>query len=394
MFKRALYNSIYPQLQHKNAIVITGMRQVGKTTLMKQLADAWEGKKLWYDFDNPLDMLIFENVSFKSIYEELRREAQAGANERFLVCIDEIQNFPEITKVIKYLIDHYGMKFIVTGSSNYYLRNLFPESLSGRKFLFVLHPLSYREYLHFHDQLSERELGPDPDEAFAGHSKVQVLKRSALYEEYLEFGGFPEVTATDDYTTKRLILRNIFVSFFEKDIKVFNELKEVRELRDLILMLGPRNGNMLDVTRLASEMGINRVKAYSYLEFLEGTFFLKLLPKYSKSADRRVAGGKKVYFSDTGILNMVAKVTPGQLLETAVANQLEQYGDVSFYNKRNTAEIDFILNKSVAIEVKQKAIEADLTRLAKISEQLALSKYYVVSNTPVGLERIVYPCFL
>jgi len=220
-----------------------------------------------------------------------------------------------------------------------------------------------------------------------------VVKRGALYEEYLEFGGFPEVTATSDHATKRLILRNIFVSFFEKDIKVFNELKDVRELRDMILLLGPRNGNMLDVSRLASEMGINRVKAYSYLEFLEGTFFLKLIPKYSKSADRRVAGGKKVYFSDTGMLNMVAKVTPGQLLETAVANQLQPYGDLSFYNKRNTAEVDFIMNNSVAVEVKQKAIAADATKLAKIFGQLNLSRHYVASKTPVEVENVIYPCF-
>ncbi|MBL7114069.1 MAG: DUF4143 domain-containing protein, partial [Bacteroidales bacterium] len=121
---------------------------------------------------------------------------------------------------------------------------------------------------------------------------------------------------------------------------------------------------------------------------------LKLIPKYSKSADRRVAGGKKVYFSDTGMLNMVAKVTPGQLLETAVANQLQPYGALSFYNKRNTAEIDFVLNDSVSVEVKQKAIEADVVGLAKISGQLNLSKYYVASKTPVELENIIYPCFL
>lgn len=394
MLKRALFSNIFPQLKHKNAIVITGMRQVGKTTIMRQLFDEWEGKKVWYDFDNPLDMLIFENLSYQSIFEELRKEALAADRERFLVCIDEIQNFPEITKVIKYLIDHYGVKFIVTGSSNYYLRNLFPESLSGRKFLFVLHPLSFREYLYFRGQLPEKEELPDPEEAFAPHGKAQALKRGALYDEYLEFGGFPEVAITDDHPTKRMILRNIFVSFFEKDIKVFSELKDVRELRDLILLLGPLNGNMLDITRLASEMGINRVKAYSYLEFLEGTFFLRLVPKYSKSADRQVAGGKKVYFSDTGILNMVSKVTTGQLLETAIANQLQHYGTLTFFNKRNTAEIDFILNDSIAIEVKHKAIEADVTRLAKISEKLHLSRYYVASKIPVDLENIISPEFL
>ena len=394
MQKRALYFDILPQLYHKNAIVITGMRQVGKTTLMKQLSSQWEGKQLWFDFDNPLDMLVFENIDYNQVFESLRKDAGAGEDERFLVCIDEIQNYPESTKIIKYLIDHYGVKFIVTGSSNYYLRNLFPESLSGRKFLYVLNPLSFKEYLYFNDRLEEDKITPSIDDFLKIHPPALVHKRSQLYDEYLEFGGFPEVALTKDYETKRLILRNIFSSFFEKDIKVFTELKDVRELRDMIILLASRNGNIVDVTRLASELGVNRVKAYGYLEFLEGTFFLRLIPKFSRSVDRSVAGGKKVYFSDTGILNLVAKVAPGQLLEVAVANQLVPYGDICFYNKRNTAEIDFILNKEIALEVKNKAIEPDMLKLAKIAQSIDLKRYYILSKTPSGLDGVVYPWFL
>jgi hypothetical protein len=394
MQKRALYFDILPQLYHKNAIVITGMRQVGKTTLMKQLSSQWEGKQLWFDFDNPLDMLVFESVDYNQVFESLRKDAGAGEDERFLVCIDEIQNYPESTKIIKYLIDHYGVKFIVTGSSNYYLRNLFPESLSGRKFLYVLNPLSFKEYLYFNDRLEEDKITPSIDDFLKIHPPALLHKRSQLYDEYLEFGGFPEVALTKDYETKRLILRNIFSSFFEKDIKVFTELKDVRELRDMILLLASRNGNIVDVTRLSSELGVNRVKAYGYLEFLEGTFFLRLIPKFSRSVDRSVAGGKKVYFSDTGILNLVAKVAPGQLLEVAVANQLVPYGDICFYNKRNTAEIDFILNKEIALEVKNKAIEPDMLKLAKIAQSIDLKRYYILSKTPSGLDGVVYPWFL
>jgi hypothetical protein len=394
MFKRALFHTISTQLQHKNAIVITGMRQVGKTTLMKQLANAWDGKYVWFDFDNPLDQLLFENSDFRGIFNDLQRLAGAKEGERFLVCIDEIQNFPEITKTIKYLIDHYGLKFIVTGSSNYYLRNLFPESLSGRKFLYTLHPLTYREYLFFHELLPESGLQPDFEEVVTTHSPYSIKKRKELYDLYMEFGGFPEVALTADETTKKLILKNIFASFFEKDIKVFSELKDVRELRDLIILLGPRNGNILDVTRLSSELGINRVKTYNYLEFLEGTFFLRLIPKYTQSIDRSVAGGKKVYFSDTGILNLVTKTTSGQLLETTVANQLQHYGKLSYYNKRNTAEIDFILNDEIALEVKQKAIEQDIRKLEKLADKLSIQSYYVVSNTPDIQERVIFPWFL
>lgn len=394
MLKRELFYIIRPQLQHKSAIIITGMRQVGKTTLMRQLYDDWEGKRLWYDFDNPLDQMIFENIGYNSIYRELANMSGVNNDERFLVCIDEIQNLPEITKIIKYLIDHFGVKFIVTGSSNYYLRNLFPESLSGRKFLYILPVLSYREFLFFNGRIPEDQLSGNFIGAIQPKSKVSILKTKELYSSYIEFGGFPEVVLCNDRETKRFILKNIFASFFEKDIKVFTELKDVRELRDLILLLAVRNGNILDISKLSSELSINRVKMYNYIEFLESIFFLRLLPKYSKSIDRSVAGGKKVYFSDTGILNLVAKVTDGQLLETAVANQLAYYGDLSFYNKRNKSEIDFILNKEIAFEVKQKAIETDFTKLGKLSKEIGIEKYYMISNTLSEVEKTVYPWFL
>lgn len=394
MLKRELFYTIQTQLYHKNAIVITGMRQVGKTTLMRQLHDEFEGKRLWFDLDNPLDQMVFENIDYNAIYSDLARMSDVKNNERLLVCIDEIQNLPEITKIIKYLIDHFGIKFIVTGSSNYYLRNLFPESLSGRKFLYVLPVLSFREFLFFNGQLSENQLTGNIDDVLKPKSKFNILQTKELYSDYLAFGGFPEVVTTANRDTKRLILKNIFASFFEKDIKVFTQLKDVRELRDLILLLAPRNGNILDVSKLSSELGINRVKLYNYLEFLEGIFFLCLLPKYSKSIDRSVVGGKKVYFSDTGILNLVAKVTDGQLLETAVANQLAYYGELSFYNKRNKSEIDFILNKEIAFEVKQKALEPDSRKLQRLAKEIGIEKQYLISNTVSEMDNIVYPWFL
>lgn len=394
MLKRELFHTIRPQLYHKNAIVITGMRQVGKTTLMRQLFEDFEGKRLWFDLDNPLDQMIFENIDYNAIYNDLVRMSDVKSDERLLVCIDEIQNLPEITKIIKYLIDHFGVKFIVTGSSNYYLRNLFPESLSGRKFLYILPVLSYREFLFFNNRLTEDQLIQSLDEAIQPKSKVNILLAKELYSDYLEFGGFPEVILTPDRETKKQILKNIFVSFFEKDIKVFTELRDVRELRDLILLLAARNGNLVDVTKLASELEINRVKIYNYLEFLEGIFFLKMIPKYSKNIDRSVVGGKKVYFSDTGILNLVAKVTDGQLLETAIANQLAYYGELSFYNKRNKSEIDFILNKEFAFEVKQKAMESDLKKLQNLAKEIGIEKQYLISNTVSDIQNTVYPWFL
>lgn len=393
--KRSLYFEILPQLEHKNAIIITGMRQVGKTSLMQMLFEATPGVKLWFDFDNPLDQMLFEAVDYNQIYYELKKLAGSQEVERLYVFIDEIQNFPDITRIIKYLIDHHQVKFIVTGSSNYYLRNLFPESLSGRKFLYTLRPLSFQEFLYFKGEISEQELMDQrPETIFEKRSRLEYEKNARFYEEYLEFGGFPEVALTQDIKVKRMVLSNIFASFFEKDIKVFTELRDVRELRDVILLLAPRNGNMIDISKIAAELGINRVKVYGYLEFLQGIFFLKLVGKYSKSIDKSVAGGKKVYFSDTGILNLVAKVTEGQLLETAVCNQLEAYGQLSFYSKRNSAEIDFILNQETALEVKVKATSADVARLNKLADSIKLNTYYVISKKFSELEKVIYPQFI
>ncbi|MDP2365714.1 MAG: ATP-binding protein, partial [Ignavibacteria bacterium] len=315
MKKRYLFNDLLKYIDHKNALIITGMRQVGKTTLMKQLYELVKGPKLWYDFENPLELLHFENINYDAVYEVLKNEAGAG-KERLYVFIDEIQNYPGITKIIKYHIDKYNVKYVVTGSSNYYLKNLFPESLSGRKFLFVLQPLSFSEYLYFIDktnvEIQSKELNFK-----SSYGLLDYKKYETDYQVYLEYGSFPEVVTTSDSVTKKLILKNIFTSFFEKDIKILSDIKDVRELRDLILMLVPRTGNILDVTKLSNELGVNRVKIYNYLELLQGVFFIKLIPKYSKSIDRTVAGGRKVYFSDTGLLNTIGKVNDGQLFENA-----------------------------------------------------------------------------
>lgn len=393
MKKRYLFSDLLKYLEHKNALIITGMRQVGKTTLMKQVYQQVDKPKLWYDFENPLDLLHFENIDYDAIYELLRKESGAAENERIFIFIDEIQNFPDITRIIKYHIDKYKLKYVVTGSSNYYLKNLFPESLSGRKFLFILRPLSFNEYLFFINK-SDKSSQDESIKIEVPYSLLDYKKYEFDYNMYLEYGGFPEVVTTEDTDTKKLILKNIFASFFEKDIKILSDVKDIRELRDLILMLVPRTGNLLDVTKLSNELGINRVKVYSYLELLQGMFFIKLIPKFSKSVDRTVAGGRKVYFTDTGLLNIIGKVNDGQLFENAVAHQLSYWGDLFYYNKRSISEIDFILNKETAFEVKLKSSFGDLKKLEKNVKELGLSDFYIISKNFSETERTIFPMFI
>ena len=197
--KRKLIQQIIPYLEHKNALVITGARQVGKTTLLRYLfAQIPQNQKIWFDLENPLHQKFFELTDYDQIYKALLTY-NVDKKNRIFVFLDEIQNFPEITKIIKYLIDHYQIKFLVTGSSSFYMKNLFPESLSGRKFIFNLSPLDFQEFLYFKEIISDiptqsRQLN------IAAKNIIEYEKYRQEFLEYLEFGGFPEVVLTDDRT--------------------------------------------------------------------------------------------------------------------------------------------------------------------------------------------------
>ncbi len=394
MQKRLLFYELKKYFNHKNALIITGMRQVGKTTLMRQLYDELTTPKLWYDLDNPLDQKIFESIDYEGIYQYVSAQVSTK-DQKLTIFIDEVQNLPGVTKVIKYLLDHYGVKFILTGSSSFYLKHLFPESLSGRKFLYELPPLTFREFLYFKKILSlaqAQSLTLSPN--LASVNAIDHAKRETYYQEYLTYGGFPEVVFTPDVPTKLLVLKNIFTSFFEKDLQLLSDYKDIRELRDFILLLVPRVGSMLDITKIASELGVERAKIYAYLEFLQGTFFIRLVPKFSRSIDRAIAGGKKIYFTDTGVLNTLGMVNAGQLLENAIINQLAPYGNISFYNQRNTAEIDAIIDKNIALEIKLRGTPHDLSKLERYSTKLGIKESWIISQSYLSHDHFTCPHFL
>ncbi|EKD99392.1 MAG: hypothetical protein ACD_22C00274G0001 [uncultured bacterium] len=393
MKKRLIYYKLIKQLSHKNALVLVGMRQVGKTTLMRQIFNDVASAKVWLDLDNPLDQKTLEDINYDNIFLRLKDMAKDPLlkGERLYVFIDEIQNFPETTKIMKYLIDHYSVKFIVTGSSSYYLKNLFPESLSGRKFLHELTPLSFKEYLYFKDVINlDTTLEQTPDRTFRKTTEPEYYRYSQHYEDYLRYGGFPEVVTTDDPTFKVEILTNIFKSFFEKDLLLLSDFKDIKELRDLLILLTQRVGSLLDITKLAGEIGVSRPKVYSYLEFLQGTFVIKLLPKFSRNVDKSIAGGRKVYFTDNGLLKVIAEINESQLFENAVVNQLTPYGVLAYYNKRNTSEIDIILNKSIALEVKLTGTKEYVADLKKVSSGLGIDTYFIISKKYISDPNTIF----
>ena len=147
MIKRAILAGLEEELKSDKVIVLTGMRRVGKTTLVRYLYDRIaEHRKLFLDLENPLHQQLFSQVDYGAIKDTLNQLAE-GRGERFVVVLDEIQSVKTIPSVVKYLADHYRVKFIVTGSASFYLKNLFSESLAGRKRIFELFPLDIAEFI-------------------------------------------------------------------------------------------------------------------------------------------------------------------------------------------------------------------------------------------------------
>ncbi len=388
LYKRKIYGELIKRIEDKEIIVVTGMRRVGKTTLFRMIFDTLESKnKGFFDMENPLNQKIFEEEDYDNIWANLKTFG-INNSERAFIFIDEIQAKPEIVKIVKYLYDHYNVKFFLTGSSSFYLKNLFPESLSGRKIIFELYPLDFKEFLLFKDK--NKKFYKNFKEKDRNKNKLECEKNKKLYEEYIEFGGFPQVVLASDMEKKKELLVDIFKSYFEKDVQNLSDFKEINKFRDLLLLLLKRIGTKLDISKLSSELGVSRETIYSYISFLEKTYFIKLISPFTMSIDREIGGTKKIYICDNGIAKYIGKSDDGNLLENAIFNNLKDYGEINYYERRSGGEIDFILKeKSTALEVKNKGDEKDYLRLRRIADSLKLKEAYLISKVFVDKNGFV-----
>lgn len=176
-------------------------------------------------------------------------------------------------------------------------------------------------------------------------------------------------------------LEDIFKSYFEKDVRSLSDFREINLFRDTILLLLKRAGNKIEITKLASEIGVSRETIYSYLYFLKGTYFLFLLPPFAKNIDREISSLKKVYICDNGFITQFGNTDEGSLFENAVFHNLKKYGEIRYYQKYKGSEIDFILiKKSIAIESKITANVSDLKSLERICKNIGIRKYYIITK--------------
>lgn len=375
--KRRLYAIISERIESPEAIVITGMRRVGKTTLIRQIFDELaSSNKIFLDLENPINQKFFEETNYDAIKYRLET---LGINfsKRGYVFLDEIQFVRILPSVVKYLIDHYQLKFFLTGSSSFYLKNLFSESMAGRKIIYELFPLDFEEFL----ELKGSKL-VIPKQI----NEVAYLMLIPLYKEFVEFGGFPGVVIKQSLEEKREALQEIFTTYFNKEVLSLGGFRNNQVVRDLILLLINRIGSKVDVQKLSKELGVTRVTINEYLAFLEGTYFISLISPYSTNSDVEIRSAKKVYLCDSGLVNNLGNVPFGSVFENVIYHQLRLKGEVKYYQRKSGVEIDFITG-GVAFEVKAKGSDYDLKRLQRITKTIKVKKVNVVSfeysNAPV-----------
>lgn len=375
-YPRKILPKIEKELNTKEILVLTGLRQTGKTTILNYLFSKISStNKTFLDLENPLHRKVFEEENFDNIWKNLEK-FKISKDSKAFIFVDEIQNLPQISQALKYLYDHWQVKFFLTGSSSFYLKNLFSESMAGRKLVFELFPLTFEEFLIFKGL--EKQTPVNFSQKAQNKNKISYEQYFKYYQEFMEFGGFPAVVLESNQERKKQLLGEIFKSYFEKDVKNLADFKNISKLRDLILLLVPRLASKIEISKIASELGLTRETIYSYLSFLEQTYFISLLPKFTKSFDRQVAGGKKLYFGDTGLANFLGKASLSQLFENSIFQNLRPLHKLNFFSQ-DKKEIDFIVDEKIGLEAKMSFSQKDLFSLLRRKEALRLNEAYLVS---------------
>lgn len=374
---RYKYSELVAHMSRKEVTVLTGMRRIGKTTLVKQLlAESAISQKLFFDLERLDNRKLFEQENYDLIIQSLEQRG-LDFSQKVLLAIDEIQLAPNLPSVIKYLYDNYDIKFVVTGSSSYYIKNKFQESLAGRKKIFELFPLTFGELLTFNSV----EYKPLKSLKDLKHNETEFNRLKGYYEQYIEYGGFPQVVLTSNIQEKKDILQDIISSYINIDIQQLADLRKLKEVYNIIHLMAARVGNKLDISKLSISSGLARPTLEHYIYLLEHTYLFKTLPVYSLNKDKEIVKSRKVYFYDNGIANSMADLSSGAKFENAVFTQLHHYGDLAYYQLKTGLEIDFIVDQKSSFEVKETAYENDKKTLERLSNNIDIKDQKIIGKS-------------
>ena len=329
MIPRTIIKNIQCEFFQKKAIVILGARQVGKSTLLKNLLSN-EEKVLWLDAENPDVSLIFENAT------ATRLKSFFGDNK--FVVIDEAQKIDNIGSKLKLITDHISeIQVIATESSAFELRNQLNEPLTGRKFEHKLFPLSFME------------MG----------SHIGLLEEIRMLPHRLVFGYYPEVVTAQNNEEK--ILRLLSDSYLYKDILMLKGVRKPEKMQDLLKALAWQIGSEVNYNELGNLIGLKSETVEEYIHLLEQSFVIYRLNSFHTNQRNEIKKGKKVYFNDLGIRNAIindfspfeTRQDKGNLFENYIINEIikeseyhEKFEKFYFWRTNEQQEIDLIIEKN------------------------------------------------
>jgi hypothetical protein len=372
--KRDLYDRFYQEvIQIKQINSLTGLRRIGKTTLIKQviaklLKNHVDPKTIiYFSFDQPT---VQENTNtLETVIDFFTKKIVKNnlnqLKQPLYFFLDEIQLIPYWQDIIKRYYDlNLPLKFVVSGSSSLFVSEKSKESLAGRIFSFVLPVFSFEEY--------------------------QRITNNNNFEEYLNFGQFPELWDFSDQTKKISYLKDsIIAKVLEVDIVKLYKLRKTYDFERLFWSLLPNTGQIIKSSNLMSDLAIKKATLFKYLSILEKSLLINKVLNFSGSfrSEKRLL--RKIYPASTNFLTLLPdSLNIGFKIETYVANLL--ISKQPYLYRLRDKEIDFVLPpEKIAIEVKyQNNINyRELTFFRKYLNEKKFQGIIVVKNDkPLAVE--------
>jgi len=366
MIVRKFLSKIISELGSRELVFLLGTRQVGKTTLSKLIAQESDFRNIYFfDFEDKEYRELFNTVSIKKLEQIFKLEA-IDIEQKNLIIFDEIQLLDDPSNMLKLIYDHFPtVKIIATGSSSLEIKAKFSDSLAGRKRVYKIEPLDFDEFLLFKKEeklLRLRKMFKEEKEKLSMISimKSQTPRFLELLEEYLIYGGYPEVVLLGSREEKIVKLDSIASSYIQKDIKDLANIENIDGYNKLIKYLSINIGNMINLSSISTAIGLSLPTVKKYINLLQETFIIDELKPFFRNKNKEISKNGKIFFKDIGVRNLQIKnfntlsyrTDVGELYENYVFNQLDSQEILSslyMYRTQSKTEIDFVkIKESIA----------------------------------------------
>jgi predicted AAA+ superfamily ATPase len=398
MIRRNIFSALVSHLRQPEITLITGPRQVGKTTLMRMMSETLTAEghpTLFLHLDNESDALFF-NSQTRVI--ELIRET-FGIRKGFIF-IDEIQLKENAGVFMKGLYDmNLPVKFILSGSGSMELRASIHESMAGRKKVFEVLPVSFFEFADYRTSYSHSD--------HLGSFLMSDLPGSlSLLNEYLNFGGFPRVIIASTLQEKIDIINEIYQSYMVRDIQTLLKGHGPEVYGRMISLLAAQTGSMINLSMLSNETNAALPTIRKYLWYAERTWFLKMLPPLHGNKIKEITKSPVVYFLDHGMRNFAIRMFGNihnhrdhgfvfqNLVGMLLLDTLQRHiYDLHFWRTVNKAEVDFVIERyenPLPVEVKYSSLKKpEITRsLRSFIDHYHPSDAWVINLTCSDLMKV------